>query len=189
MASEGLQAATALEIPDLDLVPGAGDAASTVWGHRHGPDWASMAPQGLQFAAALEIPDLESSVLGGADGASTILRHRHGVDPVASVAPENEEAVCRTGGKDSYWARATRRAIENASDPLREQHAREMRDRDETRGHAVLEVLGHYRAQLEAAAEIPDDVRRHKREATLEAAKKRELAAVYRRIPNQSFRS
>ncbi len=100
-----------------------------------------------------------------------------------------EEAVRRTGGKDSYWARATRRAIENASDPLRQQHAREMRERDEARGHAVLEVLGHYRAQLEAAAAIPDDERRHKREATLEAAKRRDLAAVYRRIPNQSFRS
>jgi hypothetical protein len=34
-----------------------------------------------------------------------------------------EEAVRRTGGSESYWARATRRAIENASDQLRQQHA------------------------------------------------------------------
>jgi hypothetical protein len=64
-----------------------------------------------------------------------------------------------------------------------------MRYRDEARGRAVLDVLGHHRAQLEAAAAIPDVERRTKREATLEATKRRDLAAVYRRLPNQSFRS
>lgn len=154
--------------------------------------YASLTPQDSTRSAFVALTRCESGL--------TVHTHmkpddliEHFCSPKALQPKEDallyEEAVRRTGGPNSYWAVATRRAIENANDPLRQQHAHEMQERDETRGRAVLDVLAQYSQKHELLGKIRDNELRTKREVSLEGAKRRELAAIYRKFPSQSFRA
>jgi len=91
-----------------------------------------------------------------------------------------EEVVRRTGGPETYWAIAVRRGMEKASDPLRQEHTREMRQRTERRNEVVREILQRFVAARATATG----------EAALGALlrdEKRELGIAYKRHALESF--
>ncbi|MFZ1124202.1 MAG: AAA family ATPase [Candidatus Baltobacteraceae bacterium] len=97
-----------------------------------------------------------------------------------------EDAVRRTGGPDTDWARAVRRALEQDGDLLRQQHRAEMRERSEGRGRAIAGVLERY-GELRARADAFEESKREGRIAQLAAAERRELETVYERYELESF--
>jgi len=78
-----------------------------------------------------------------------------------------EEIVRRTGGPETFWAISVRSAIAKESDPLRDEHRAEMRQRAEARDRAVTQIVRRYnveRAKASPSASAPASERRERRE-------------------------
>jgi hypothetical protein len=109
----------------------------------------------------------------------------------ASLRPKDdallfEEAVRRTGGPDTPWAKAVRRGLEQDADPLRQQHRAEMNERFQARGYAVTQLLTKTREQRERAEPL-DEPKREQRLAGIATGERRELEKIDRRYALESF--
>jgi hypothetical protein len=100
-----------------------------------------------------------------------------------------EETVARTGGPDTPWAKAVRRAQEHDADPLRLQHRTEMQERFQARGYAVTELLKTTSEQRVRAEKIPDAAKREKRLAAIAAGQRRDLDKIDDKFALESFAS
>jgi len=88
-----------------------------------------------------------------------------------------EQTVARTGGPDTPWAKAVRRAIEHDSDPLRLQHRAEMNERFVARGYAVTQLLEKTRTERERVEKL-DAPKKEKRLAAITADLRREMDKI-----------
>ena len=98
-----------------------------------------------------------------------------------------EETIRRTGGEDTPWARAVRRALEQDADPLRQEHRAEMRARSEERGAAIVETLERYRPARASAEALENPEQRQKKLATVAARERRDLDRIGERYALESF--
>lgn len=98
-----------------------------------------------------------------------------------------EQTVNRTGGPDTPWAKAVRRAQEQDADPLRQQHRAEMNERFVARGYAVTELLKKTSEQRIRAERIPDEPKREKRFAAIAAGQRRDMDRIDDKFALESF--
>jgi hypothetical protein len=111
-----------------------------------------------------------------------------------SIAPKEdallfEMIVARTGGPDTPWAKAVRRAQEQEADPLRQQHRAEMSERFMARGYAVTELLKKTDEQRIKAERITDEPKREKRLAGISAGQRRDMDRIDDKFALESFAS
>jgi hypothetical protein len=91
-----------------------------------------------------------------------------------------EEIVRRTGGPNTHWAIAVRSAMEHDLDPLRQEHAAEMRTRTESGGREITHVLERFQ---KAREEAPNDGALKR----IEWQQKRELDEIRKRHELETF--
>jgi hypothetical protein len=91
-----------------------------------------------------------------------------------------EEIVRRTGGPNTHWAIAVRSAMEHDLDPLRQEHAAEMRTRTESGGREITRALERFQ---KAREEAPNDGALKR----VEWQQKRELDEIHKRYELETF--
>jgi hypothetical protein len=98
-----------------------------------------------------------------------------------------EQTVNRTGGPNTPWAKAVRRAQEQDADPLRQQHRAEMNERFVARGYAVTQLLKKTGEQRIRAERITDEPKKEKRLAAIAAGQRRDMDKIDDKFALESF--